>query len=426
MTHTPEITTRHRAWTFRMTPVRLTLCALAAVGGGIAIFRLVFGIGAVTNLSDRWPWGLWVWWDVLTGVALAGGGYSTALLVHFLGRGRWKAVERAAFLTSLLGYLLVCAGLFLDLGRWVNVWRLPLVWKQNPHSVMFELVWCVSGYTFVQLVEFGYIFVERVRAPRLARVLSKIYAPVLIFGVTLPLLHQSALGSLYLLANGRLDPLWWSMLLPLLFLLSSFFVGPAMVTVESFLSARSHGRRPPVPVLAEMVRLAGLIMVGYLCLKVADLAWRGVLLEAFDGSITSNLFLLELGLGVLLPAVLFLGRGVGHRPARLVSAASLVVLGVALNRANVVFTGMISSTGGASYIPSPSEIGLTVGLVAAGILAYLFIVENFPVHPAEAHATPEPAPIELRAGAAAARPRADTGVRPVERPRTLEGAGHRS
>lgn len=426
MSASSGITSRRRAWTFRLTPTRLTLFVLAAVGGSIAIFRLMFGIGAATNLNDRWPWGLWVWWDVMTGVALAGGGYSTALLVHFLGRDRWKAVERGAFLTSLLGYLMVCAGLFLDLGRWVNVWRIPFVWQQNPHSVMFELVWCVSGYTFVQLVEFGYIFVERVRAPRLSRVLSKIYVPVLIVGVTLPLLHQSALGSLYLLANGRLDPLWWSSLLPLFFLLSSFFVGPAMVAVESFLSARSHGRRPPVPVLTEMVRLAGLIMVGYLCLKVGDLAWRGVLLEAFDGSVASNLFLLELGLGVLLPAVLFLGRGIRHRPARLVTAASLVVLGVALNRANVVFAGMVSSAAGVSYVPSLAEIGLTVGLVAAGILAYLFIVENFPVYPVEAHATPEPDPNELRAYAAAARPRADTGVRPVERPRTLEGAGHRS
>lgn len=423
MSDSPDITIRHRAWTFRMTPTRLTLCALVAVGAGIAVFRLMFGIGATTNLSDRWPWGLWVWWDVMTGVALAGGGYSTALLVHFLGRDRWKAVERAAFLTSLLGYLMVCAGLFLDLGRWINVWRVPLVWEQNPHSVMFELVWCVTGYTFVQLVEFGYIFVERVRAPRLARVLSKIHVPVLIVGVTLPLLHQSALGSLYLLANGRLDPLWWSMLLPPFFLLSSFFVGPAMATVESFLSSRSHGGRPPVRILAEMVRLAGLVMVGYLCLKVGELAWRGVLLEAFNGSVASNMFLLELGLGVLLPAVLFLGNGIRHRPARLVTAASLVVLGVALNRANVVFTGMLSSAKGASYIPSLGETGLTVGLVAAGILAYLFIMENFPIHAPDDVAASEAVVAEARArkGEAKAKVR---GLR-IDEVRELEGVGRR-
>lgn len=382
-------------WSFRLTPARLVLAALAGMGGGLALFRLLFGLGASTNLSDRWPWGLWVWWDVLTGVALAGGGYSTALFVHFLGRERWREVERAAFLTSLIGYLMVCAGLCLDLGRWINVWRVPFVWELNPHSVMFELVWCVGGYTTVQLVEFGYIFVERVRAPRLARVLSSIHAPLLIVGITLPILHQSALGSLYLLTAGRMDPLWWSMLLPVSFLVSSFFVGPAMVTVESFLSARALGRRPPIAVLVEMVRVSGIVMLAYLGLKIADLTWRGQLGHLLDGSVASALALTELGLGVLVSAVVFLGRDVGRRPARLVTAASLTVLGVILDRANVVFTGMAGAAEGARYIPSISEIGVTVGLVAAGVIAYLFVVENFPIHPPAAE-LPMPPGAEAR------------------------------
>ncbi len=389
-------------WTFRLTRVRRVLLVLAVVGAAAGGFRLAFGLGAATNLTDRWPWGLWVWWDVLTGVALAGGGYSTALMVHFLGRERWRAVERGALLTSLIGYLLMCAGLFLDLGRWINVPRVALVWQLNPHSVMFELFWCVSGYTVVQLVEFGYVFVERVRAPRLSRLLSRIYAPVLIVGITLPLLHQSALGSLYLLTKGSLDPLWWTMLLPLLFLASSFFVGPAMVTVESFLAARAHGHRPPVPVLAQMVRVAGYVMLAYLAVRLGDLAWRGVLPRILDGGVASNLLLVELGLGVLLPACVFLDARTGARPARLVTASTMVVLGVALNRANVVFTGMAASAAGASYLPSLVELAVTVGLVAAGVLAYLFVVENFPIAPSA------PGPSETtRAGrpAEGARPR---------------------
>lgn len=375
-------------WTFRSTRTRLVLAALAVTGGALALFRLAFGLGASTNLNDRWPWGLWVWWDVLTGVALAGGGYSTALLVHFLGRERWREVERAAFLTSLIGYLLVCAGLCLDLGRWINVWRVPFVWELNPHSVMFELVWCVGGYTTVQLVEFGYIFVERVHAPRLARFLSRIYAPLLIVGITLPLLHQSALGSLYLLTRGRLDPLWWSMGLPLFFLVSSFFVGPAMVTVESFLSSRALGRRPPVGILTEMVRVSGVVMLVYVGAKALDLLWRGQAGRLLEGSTQSTLFLLELGLGVAVPAFIFLGRDLARRPARLVTAASLTVLGVALDRANVVFTGMAAAADGARYVPSLVEVGVTVGLVAAGVIAYLFVVENFPIHPPEPAAAP--------------------------------------
>ena len=384
-----------RDWTFRMTPTRYVLLCLAAIGTGFAVFRLLFGLGAATNLNDRWPWGLWVWWDVMTGVALAGGGYSTALMVHIFGRRRWKAVERGAFLTSLIGYLLVCAGLFLDLGRWINVWRVPFIWELNPHSVMFELVWCVTGYTVVQIVEFGYIFVERVHAPRLARLLSRIYVPVLIVGITLPILHQSALGSLYLLANGRLDPLWWSQFLPAFFLVSSFFVGPAMVTVESFLSVRAHGRRLPIPVLGQMVRVSGVLMLAYVAARAVDLILRGAARSAFDGSVASTLFLVELGVCVMLPACLFLAPNLARRPDRLVLASVLTVVGVALNRANVVFTGMAATAAGAMYVPSLAEVGLTVGLLAAGVLAYLFAVDNFPIYP-PGRVVPA-APSELRA-----------------------------
>jgi len=375
-------------WTFRMTWVRVGLLGLTGLAGGVIVFRLFYGLGASTNLSDGWPWGLWVWWDVLTGVALAGGGYSTALLVHFLGRERWRDVERAAFLTSLIGYLMVCAGLVLDLGRWFNAPTAFFFWRGNPHSVMLELIWCVSGYTVVQLVEFGSIFGERVRAPRLTRVLSRIYVPVLIVGIILPFLHQSALGSLYVIANGRLNPLWWSMLLPLFFLMSSFFVGPATVTVESSLSARAHGRRPPLPILREMVVVAGWLMVVYLALKVGTLAVAGNLGAAFDGSGASALFWAEVGLGVAVPALIFLHPRLRGSAPWLVTGSALTVAGVALNRANVVFVAMADAARGASYVPYWMEVALTIGLISAGVLLYLVVTENFPIVPREAPAEP--------------------------------------
>ncbi len=371
---------RHH-WTFRVTRVRLVLLAIALLGLGVAAYRLVFGLGASTHLNDRWPWGLWVWWDVLTGVALAGGGYSTALLVNFLGRERWKAVERGAFLTSLIGYVMVCGGLLLDLGRWFDAWRPLFSW--NPHSVMFELFWCVSGYTVIQLVEFGSIFTERVSAPRLRSLLLRIYVPVLTVGIILPFLHQSALGSLFIIDKGRLDPLWWSLLLPLFFVMSSFFVGPAMVTVENALSSRAHGRRPQLRVLGEMARVSVGVLSVYFVLKVADLVWRGQLTRLGDGSAQSDLFLLETIGGVLVPIVLLLIPRIRRSLAGLVTASSLVVVGVALNRADVVFTALAASAGGASYIPEWTEFAVTFGLVAVGLLAYLFVVENFPVYPDE-------------------------------------------
>ncbi len=377
-------------WTFRMTRIRIALLAVFGLGAGVIVYRLIYGLGASTNLSDGWPWGLWVWWDVLTGVALAGGGYSTALMVHFLGRGRWREVERAAFLTSLIGYLMVCAGLVLDLGRWFNAPTAFLFWQGNPHSVMLELIWCVSGYTVVQLVEFGHIFVERVSMPRFGRVLSRIYVPVLIVGIILPFLHQSALGSLYVIANGRLNPLWWSMLLPLFFLMSSFFVGPAMVTVEGSLSSWAHGRRSPIAVLAEMVRFAGWIMVVYLVLKFGDLIARDSLGAAFEGTTASLLFWAEIIVGVAVPAAVFLHPRLRASFPWLVTAASLTVAGVALNRANVVFTAMAEASRGASYAPYWMEVAVTLGLISTGVLLYLFVTENFPILPREEPTPPGP------------------------------------
>lgn len=377
-----------RPWVFRMTWPRAYLLSFVAIGAFAAAYRLLFGLGAATNLSDRWPWGIWVWWDVMTGVALAGGGYSMALMVNFLGREKYKPLERAAFLTSLIGYLLVVGGLFLDLGRWMNVWRVPLFWKGNPHSVMFELVWCVSGYTFIQIVEFGHIFVERVKMPRLEHLLHKVYAPVLTVGVILPFLHQSALGSLYVIAKGRLDPLWWSMMLPIFFLMSSFFIGPAMVTAEGFLSGKFRGHTPSVRLLGQLVRTSGVLMLVYFGLKIADLTVRGQLTHMLDGSTQSLLFLTELAFGILLPAFFFLNPRTRRSPRWLATGATMAVVGLALNRGDVVFAGMAAQAHGATYLPSMMEIAITVGLVAAGMLAYAFVVDNFPIIPEGGSETP--------------------------------------
>ncbi len=386
-TRAEAVAPNRTAWSFTWTKTRVVLLALVGLGTGVALYRLVFGLGAATNLSDGWPWGLWVWWDVLTGVALAGGGYSTALLVNFLGREEWRPVERGAFLTSLIGYLLVCMGLLLDLGRWYRAWH-PLVYW-GYHSVMFQLFFYDGGYTLVQLVEFLHIFVERVRAPRLARVTHAIYAPVLIFGIILPFLHQPALGSLYVIAKGRLDPLWWTMLLPFLFLLSSFFVGPAMVTVENFLSARAHRTRPPIEILGQMLRLAAWLIWAYLALRVVDLLVRGELARAFRGNLQGNLFLLENVVFFLVPAVLLLVKRVRQSAKGMALASALVVLGIALNRANVVFTGMTGASRGASYLPSWMELSVTLGLISAGVLLYLFVTENFPILPSRPRAREE-------------------------------------
>src|SRR5665647_880702 len=178
-----------RNWSFRMTAFRKLLILLVIIAVCAALYRFVFGIGAVTNLSDEWPWGMWIGFDLLCGIALAGGGFSTALIVHVLHKDQYLPIARAALLTSLIGYIIAMVSLFLDIGRWFNFWRPFFFW--GFHSVLFEVFWCISLYTTVQVLEFGDIFFEKIKFPRLKKILGAMMTPLLIIGIVLPSLHLS-------------------------------------------------------------------------------------------------------------------------------------------------------------------------------------------------------------------------------------------
>ncbi|MDO7786782.1 NrfD/PsrC family molybdoenzyme membrane anchor subunit [Desulforamulus aquiferis] len=359
-------------WKFRITPVRKVLFLLAALCVVIAGYRLATGLGTSTNLNDQWPWGLWIGFDVLTGVALAGGGYFTAIVVHVLHKNKYHAIARSAMLTSLLGYLLVMAGLFLDIGQWFNFWRPFVSWGHA--SVLFEVFWCVSCYTTVQVLEFGEIMTEKV-GTKYHDFFKRAMPVLLIVGIIFPTLHQSSLGGLYLIMVDKLYPLWWSTMIPLFFLMSSFFVGPAMICVEGALAGRAYKHQVPINVLQGLVRISGVIMIIYLALKIYDLASRGVLGMIFLGNIEGNFFLIEMVLGVVVPIVIAFS-GMSATRTGLATFGILVSAGVILNRMNVVFTGMSASLGG-WYFPSIMEWAVSIGLVAIGCLVYCFIVENF-------------------------------------------------
>ena len=367
-------------WSFRITPIRSLLMLLSAVAIGAIIFRLVTGLGTVTNLSDEWPWGLWIGFDVLCGVALAGGGYGTALIVHVLHKDYFAPIARSAMLTSLLGYLLVMAGLFLDIGQWFNFWRPFVSW--GHHSVLFEVFWCVSCYTTVQVLEFGEIATERV-GKKFHTIFKKALPVLMIVGIIFPTLHQSSLGALYLLMVDKLYPLWWSPIIFLFFLMSSFFVGPAMICVETTLAGKAYDHWIPIPILRKLVRISGYAMLLYLIIKIVDLTNRGVLGLAFSGTFEANWFLIEMIFGIIIPIVIAF-TGFSNTRSGLFTFGLLVSCGVVLNRMNVVITGMIRSTG-VSYVPSLWEFTVSAGLVAMGVLAYCFIVENFRILEHEDH-----------------------------------------
>ncbi len=360
----------------RFSPVRLVLWLLVLGGLVITVVRFAFGLGSVTNLSDRFPWGLWVGFDVLTGVALAAGGFTMAAVVYVMHRERYRPLLRPAILTGFLGYVLVIINLMLDLGRPYRIWHPLVMW--NPHSVMFEVAWCVTLYTLVLALEFGQIVLERLGRTGLLRITHLALPPLVVAGVILSTLHQSSLGTLFLIVPGKLHPLWYTPLLPVLFFISALAVGPAIVIVESFLSARAFKRELELPLLMDLGRILFVILAIYLGVKVTDLIARGAWAAVLTPSRESVMFGLEIVLGVAIPMVMLAMNG--RSPRSLLPAALLVVGGVVLNRANVAVTGMLAGSH-TTYVPSWMEIWVTVASVAAGVLAYRWIAEHLPVFP---------------------------------------------
>ncbi|NLI11668.1 MAG: polysulfide reductase NrfD, partial [Peptococcaceae bacterium] len=198
----------------------------------------------------------------------------------------------------------------------------------------------------------------------------------------------SSLGSLYIVAVDKLNPLWWSMLIPFFFVWSAFFLGPAMVTIEGTLAARAYRREAELPVFQSLTKVTLWMMIIYFIVKIIDLNYRGVMSQAFNGSYESNMFLIEMIVFVLLPIFLYAIPAIRTKLWGVVTASVLVVAGVVFNRMNVVFTGMAKSVGG-SYFPSFWEFLITIGMWSFLILFYCFVVENFPILPKEEYLSHE-------------------------------------
>jgi Ni/Fe-hydrogenase subunit HybB-like protein len=369
----------------------LLLMIVLGIGTGIMLLRYVYGIGAVTNLSNHFPWGLWIGFDVMTGVALAAGAFVIAASVYIFGLKRFEPLLRPAILTGLLGYLLVVGGLLVDLGRPYNVWR-PLVHWQH-HSVMWEVGLCVATYTTVLFIEFLPVILERLnkfdfitrRWPTVPfyHALKKLSIVFVILGVVLSTLHQSSLGSLWVLVPEKLSPLWYSLYLPVFFWLSAVAVGLAMTIVESTLSSKIFKRGLELNLLADLAAAAAVVLAIYLVARGIDLMRRDAWPLLFEPTLQAAAFWLEVGLGVITPAILFTIRPLRRKPAVLFGGALLIVVfGVVLNRLNISLTGLWPYTG-YIYLPSWMEIIVTVTLVSFGVIAFGLAVKYLPVFPDE-------------------------------------------
>ncbi|MCL1790871.1 MAG: polysulfide reductase NrfD [Peptococcaceae bacterium] len=368
-------------WGFRFTPVRLVMLAISVAAILVILVRLTVGL-SMTNMNDQWPWGLWIYFDVLLGVALAGGGYSTAFIVSILKVDRYESIARSAMLTSLLGYLMVVLGLIVDVGQWFNAWRPFISW--GHHSVLFEVFLCVALYTMIQLLEFGEIATEKI-FKKYHKYFVASMPVLLIIGVTLPTLHQSSLGELFYIMQGKLDPLWLSPVIPICFLLTSFAVGPAMIALETRLAGRALSHKPDIPVIRSLIRISGGVLSVYFVIKMVDLVVRDQIGNMFAGTFASNMFLLEIGAGVLIPIILAFSKAAATNAGQ-IWFGCMTVGGLVLSRFNMM-TGLggYMNASGASYFPAWTEITVSVGLVCIACLLYLFIAENFSIVGAHGH-----------------------------------------
>jgi len=369
-----------RTTRFRLTFWKLVFAFLMAAGLYATFIRFTQGLGASTHLSDRFPWGIWISFDVLCGVMLAAGGFTLTAAVHILNIKRLHSIIRPTILTAFLGYILVCAALMYDLGKPYNIWH-PLIMR-NPHSVMFEVAYCVMLYTTVLALEFSPIVLERFHMEKPLKVVRAILIPLVICGVILSTLHQSSLGTLYLIVPEKLHPFWYSPLLPVFFFLSAIAVGLAMTIFESSLSSKHFGLQLELPVLQELGRVLVVVLGVYGILRLEDLANRGALKLAFHRGYETYLFWLEILLGIILPLVLLVQRRVRNSANGLYFAAVLVVLGFITNRMNVSITGFEGSTG-VRYFPKWSELAVTGMIIAAGFALFGLAVKYLPIFPKE-------------------------------------------
>jgi len=359
---------------------RLIFFALLAAGFYATVVRFTQGLGQSTNLNDRFPWGIWVGFDVLCGVMLAAGGFTLTAAVHIFNIKRLHPIVRPTVLTAFLGYLLVSVALMFDLGRPYRIWH-PLIMR-NPHSVMFEVAYCVMLYTTVLSLEFAPIVLERFNLQKPLKIIRAVLIPTVILGVILSTLHQSSLGTLYLIMPEKLHPFWYSPLLPVFFFVSAIAVGLAMTIFESSMSSRHFGRQLELPILQELGRVLAVVLSVYGILRFEDLLHRGVLKLALVPSYEMYFFWVEVSLSLALPLILLSQRKIRSTAGGLYVAAVLVVLGFITNRLNVSITGLETSAG-MHYVPRWTEVAVTGAIIAVGFALFGLAVKYLPIFPAE-------------------------------------------
>ena len=355
---------------------RVVTAAIFLVGAYACYLRFLRGWQASTNLSDLQPWGLWVGFGTLCGVGLSAGGFAIAAAVYLLGMERYRPLVRPAVLLSFLGYSTVCTGMLYELGLPWRIWHPMIYW--NGHSVLFDVSLCVMCYTTVLALEFAPYAIEKIPYVRLReRVLHwhhRALIGIVLAGVLLSSMHQSFLGGLFLIAKGKVYPLWYSPYLTTLFYLSAIPAGIAMLTIVLYLCVRSLNVKLDYSLLEEMSRVMGMLLAVYAIFRLLDLSKGGGIHYVFAPRIETAYFWLEIACLVIIPLFLLSQSRVRNNPQALYWTCAVVVMGFMANRLNVSITAIDAMTG-ANYVPKWPEFALTIAvLTGAAVLFRLAVI----------------------------------------------------
>jgi len=383
------------------------LWVVALFGLVAAVFRMWFGLGATTNLSDGMPWGLWKVFNMIAGVALSTSGFTIGLLVYVLKLERFRPYVKPAILIAFLGYGCSCTALLFDIGLPHRFWHPILMW--NEHSFLFEVFWCVLLYFNVTAIELAPALLERFRTEKVIKWLHRIAFGVVVTGISLSSLHHSSLGSLFLVTPTRLHPLWYSSMLPVLFILSAIGAGLMTVILVRIVYARLydpnpvfganefsidgqscvienplHGVQPDKVTGPEMTnlsilaRIAATVLGIYLLAKLIDLSAAGGWQHLLNGTWESWLLIGELAMTAIIPVLLVAIPWSQRSPYGLAVAAASAIGGLVLNRLNVGIFGFIWDAHEV-YFPSLAEWAVGLGVIAAAGLIFIYLSENFSI-----------------------------------------------
>jgi Ni/Fe-hydrogenase subunit HybB-like protein len=363
-----------------VTPANAVFAIILGIGVPLLIYRFAAGLGATTNLSQISPWGIWIGFDMMTGIVLAAGGFTIGATVQIFGLKAYHPIERPAILTAFLGYVMAIIGLIADLGR---PWNMVHIFNSfGTASALFEVAWCVVLYSTVLFLEFTLPFFEWLGLARFQAVMKKALIALTVLSVMFSSMHQSALGSLFLLAPTKLHPLWYTPFIFIFFFLTAVIAGISMVVVESSLSHKVFAEQVKGHDADKLVlglgKAGALVMFAYFFLKLQGVidghAW-GYLLTGYGAW-----FLVEIVGFVLVPALLF-AYGARNGKVRFVRVAGAMgVIGVALNRLNCsVIAYNWQKPWAERYVPSWMEVWVSVTLVAIGVLLFRWIVNRMPI-----------------------------------------------